>query len=35
MKHNATDKIQELHNFGEFGGVNPHLPFCKNNVRHL
>ncbi|MFC2148026.1 aminotransferase class I/II-fold pyridoxal phosphate-dependent enzyme [Bacteroidota bacterium] len=25
MKHNATDKIQELHNFGEFGGVNPSI----------
>lgn len=25
MKYNATDKIQELHNFGEFGGVNPSI----------
>ena len=25
MKHKATDKIQELHNFGEFGGVNPSI----------
>lgn len=25
MSQNATDKIQELHNFGEFGGVNPSI----------
>ena len=25
MAHKASDKIQELHNFGEFGGVNPSI----------
>lgn len=25
MAHDASDKIQELHNFGEFGGVNPSI----------
>jgi methionine-gamma-lyase len=25
MSFNASDKIQELHNFGEFGGVNPSI----------
>jgi methionine-gamma-lyase len=25
MSYNASDKIQELHNFGEFGGVNPSI----------
>ncbi|MGB5376546.1 aminotransferase class I/II-fold pyridoxal phosphate-dependent enzyme [Muriicola sp.] len=25
MPFNASDKIQELHNFGEFGGVNPSI----------
>ncbi|MGB5647131.1 MAG: aminotransferase class I/II-fold pyridoxal phosphate-dependent enzyme, partial [Muriicola sp.] len=25
MPYNASDKIQELHNFGEFGGVNPSI----------
>ncbi|MFP4059733.1 MAG: aminotransferase class I/II-fold pyridoxal phosphate-dependent enzyme [Bacteroidales bacterium] len=25
MKYNPTDKIQDLHQFGEFGGVNPSI----------
>jgi len=25
MTHKASDKIQDLHNFGEFGGVNPSI----------
>ena len=25
MKHNPADRIQDLQNFGEYGGVNPSI----------
>ena len=34
MAHKASDKIQELHNFGEFGGVNPSISDSSTYTFH-